>query len=286
MRASPLLVAISIGFSSSVAFADDLAPTKDAYPLAYTSRPLTLPKGMLAPEVSANLAHVDNVFLVGAVNVVGLTAGATYGVIDNLNVYATPLTMSIVTSTRTDPTVYYGTLRLGAVYRFLHTEVADIGAQIEVGGGATFNTLFATAKLPVLLRLGHIVRIDTGLAFTGLFPTDGRPVDAALSSAADAPLGYGARAGIPVTVSVQATDHFYLGVDTGFGIGSFRGRDVSHAAYMPLGAFVGGTLGGTTPIVDITGSFSWPLFLLGGATELPISAFWVASLNARFYLQL
>jgi hypothetical protein len=55
---------------------------------------------------------------------------------------------------------------------------------------------------------------------------------------------------------------------------------------MPLGAFVGGTIGGTTPVVDITGSFGWPLFLLGGAADLPISQFWVAGINARTYFQL
>lgn len=36
-------------------------------------------------------------------------------------------------------------------------------------------------------------------------------------------------------------DHVYFGIDTG--IASFRTNDLSRAAFMPLGAFVGGTIG-------------------------------------------
>lgn len=158
----PLSVAL---LAPSLAHADEpVTPeplTKSTYPMAYVDRPLTLPARMIEPEFSVSLLHLDGFGFLGAANVVGLNLGASYGVIDNLTVYAMPLTMSIVTGTRTDSSVYYRTLRIGAIYRFLHTDAVDIGAQLEVGGAAKFNTLFATAKIPVLVRLNHIVRLDT-----------------------------------------------------------------------------------------------------------------------------
>lgn len=276
-------IIVALLLASSTGLADDL-------PVPYTSRPLTLPARMISPAFSASLLHVEGFGNFGADNRVGLNLGASYGITDNLTVHATPLTMSIVTSTRANEAdaVYYGTLRVGGIFRFLHTEDVDIGVQLELGGAGKFLAFFATAGIPVLFRVGHVVRIDTGLMFTMSFPTtsSGR-LDGALAGVSSDISGTTTQAGVPISLAIQPIDPIFFGLRTGFGIGSFRGN-VANTVFVPLGAFFGGTIAssGNRPIVDVTGSFSFPVFLLGNVAELPVTQAWVVGLDARFYFQL
>lgn len=279
-RSSLGAVVVALSLASSTAFADDL-------PMPYTSRPLTLPARMISPDFSGSILHIDGFLDPGARNVGSLNLGASYGIVDDVTVYATPLTMSVDTSTRTDPTPYYGTLRLGGIFRFLHTTDVDVGVRLEVGGSGKFLSLFATAEIPVLFRLGHVVRIDTGVAFTMVLPTNGKGIDGALAGVLDYFAVAAARAGVPIAVAIQPIDSIFFGLRSGFGIGSFRGN-VANTVFVPLGAFFGGTIASAAsrPIADITASFDFPLFLLGNAADLPVSQLWVAGVDARFYFQL
>lgn len=277
-RTSLGLTLVALSLASSSALADDL-------PLPYTSRPLTLPARMISPEFSSSLVHLQDFLVEGGSNALGLNLGASYGIVDELTVYAHPLTMSIDTSTRADPVVRYGGLRLGGVVRFLHTDTVDVGAQLELGVVGDFRTLYVTSAIPVLFRLGHVVRVDTGVAFTLVFPTtSGGQVVGALATVGPGPL---ASAGVPIVLSLQAGDWVFVGVSTGFGIASLSERRISDWTFSPLGIFVGGTI--TTnkqPLADLTASFSFPFFLLGGAGDLPVTQAWMAGVKARFYFQL
>lgn len=274
-------IVFALGFVTRAAVADDL-------PVPYASRPLTLPARMISPQLSGSLLHEEGLGLLGGTNIVGLNLGASYGVIDDLTVYATPLTMSVVTSTRTDPIPYYGTLRVGGIYRFVHTEDVDVGVQLELGGAGKFFFFHATAAVPVLFRIGHVVRIDTGVAFTMLFPTTrSRRVDGALASAGEGFDYPTSVAGFPIGVAIQPIDPIFFGVRTGLGIASLRGN-VANTIYVPLGVFFGGTICSNTnhPIADITARFDFPFFLYGGAYDLPVTQAWTTGLDARLYFQL
>jgi hypothetical protein len=206
-------IALAICSTTGSAWADDEA-TK--LPVRYVDRPLTLPKLVLSPALGSSLGHGDEL----AVNTVGLDLGAAIGLTDDLSVDVTPLTMRIV---RTDfggapqTEVAYGTLRLGATYRFFHAAPVDLGARVEAGLTDSIETddfLFhLTGQVPVRLRLGHVVRIDTGVAITGLFTTSGGDPDAAMATWAGLPFGIGP--GIPVLVAFQIVDPLFVGLDTG-----------------------------------------------------------------------
>ncbi len=301
MKWLPLALAFSSSlFLSSVALADATDPPAggaepSVYPSAIVQRPLTLPKLMLAPELSVSLTHLEVTNFIGpnyAVNAVGMNLGASFGVTDDVTVYLVPLTMVISGTTLPTSTtkVYYGTFRAGAVFRFFHSDVVELGAQAEFGADGAYEGIFLTARLPVLFHLGKFVRLDTGVAFTGVFPTTGsRPVDAGLASLRSGVGGFAATsgAGIPLTLTIQPEEHVFFGLDTGFGIGSFRGK-VSDSTFMPLGGFVGTTIVGAKhdALADIVASFSFPAFLLGNYPNPPATELWQIGLGGRVYLPL
>lgn len=291
MKVAAAAVALCASASiASPALADDAQP--DTYPTAYAERPLTLPRMMLSPELSLGLTHFEITTALGsaAANAVGLNLGAGLGITNDLTVYLVPLTMLIATYTTAAPTkVYYGTFRAGAMYRFVHTDKVDFGGQFEFAASGAAEAVYTTFKLPLLLRIAPVLRIDTGLAFTVAYPTSGASVDAGFATVSNggaAIVGLGSSAGIPVAVTIQPEEHVFFGLDTGFGVGSFRGT-VSNSTFMPLGAFVGGTIPGSKgPLVDIVGNFGFPFFLLGADASPPTTQLWQVGLGVRAYLPL
>ena len=264
----------------------------EKFPVPFVERPLTLPKMMLAPQFQIGLTHAE----LGnfAFNGVGLNVGAAFGVIDDLTVDIVPLTLLIGRTDAggfSDTKAYYGTFRLGATYRFFHADVVDIGGRVEFGATGFDDTIHLTAMIPVLLRFGKIVRIDTGLAISGLFPTKGGDANGALGTVGSVvPTVPGAGPGIPIDVTFQIVDPFFVGFDTGFGIASFNDTalgGLDKSCFMPLGLHAGATIPGDKgPIADITGSFSFPLFLLGADRNPPTSEVWQLGIDARAYFQL
>jgi hypothetical protein len=255
---------------------------KSELPVPYVERPLTLPEMTLAPHVAAGFTRFDAGF--GALNLINLDAGASFGILDDLTVYAQPLSM-LIGAGDGGSRVWYGTFRLGAIYRFLSTDVVDIGGQFEFGATGVSDTIHLTGKLPVLLRLADVVRIDTGLAISGYFPIDGDAGGGIVAvGSGGQPLGP-TGAGIPVSASFQLADPFFLGLDTGFGIASFEFPD--DTLFMPLGAHVGGTIAsGDRPLVDLVGRFNFPTFLLSSDPEPPATEVWQVGLDARAYIDL
>lgn len=261
----------------------------DGLPVPYVERPLTLPEMMLAPEFGASLSHLEFAFFGGsiAVNAINLGAGASFGIIDDLTAYVVPLVMTIGTSPGSDPQVYYGTFRLGAIYRFFKSEVADIGAQAEFGATGVNDVIHLTARLPILLRLADVVRIDTGLAISGFFPVNGGDPAGGIASMSNhfpSPIGL-AGAGVPVDVAFQVAEPVFLGLNTGIGLADFETAEDTF--FSPLGLFVGGTVPAADgPLMDLRGSFSFPYFLVSGDPEPPFTNLWQVGLDARAYIDL
>lgn len=269
------------------------AAAASTLPLRYVERPLTLPQGTLSPQLGLGDAHFELSLFTStlAVNAIATDLGAAYGVTDDLTVDLTPLTMLFV---RTDAKstnqtkVYYGTFRLGGTYRFLHTDGADVGARFEFGATGASDTIHMTAGVPVVLRLASAVRVDTGFAFTAILPTKGGQADAAIASVGatlPVPTAVSGDAGIPVQATVQIVDAFYAGLDTGFGVASFR-NDVGRSCFMPLGFRAGYTIGGDHPVADVAAGFHFPFFLLGADSSPPLTEYWHVGIGARAYLPL
>jgi hypothetical protein len=254
----------------------------------YVERPLTLPEMTLAPEFGASVTHLEFSAFGGsfAANLINLNAGASFGIIDDLTAYVVPLVMTIGTASGADPDIAYGTFRLGAIYRFLKTEVADIGAQLEFGATGSIDLIHLTGKLPILLRLGDVVRIDTGVALSGFFPVNGGNAAGGLAGISSSPSQAGiATAGLPVDVAFQVAEPVFLGINTGLGIADFE--KAGDSLFSPLGAFVGGTVASEDKaLLDIKGTFSFPYFLIGEDPEPPLTNIWAVGLDARAYIDL
>jgi hypothetical protein len=94
-----------------------------------------------------------------------------------------------------------------------------------------------------------------------------------------------AEAGIPLDVTFQLAEPVFVGLTTGYGVLTFR--DAEASSFMPLGAFVGGTVPGEEgALADIGASFGFPVFLLGAGDENPITELWTAGLTVRGFLYL
>jgi len=304
--ASPIVDVAQVSAGGRVDVGGGPAPvTSDGdseFPRAYVDRPLTLRKFMLSPEFSLPITHLSLGGL-GDINAVGLNLGAAFGIINDLTVDVTPLTLLIVSGSgavgNSTTKVYYGTFRLGATYRFigkdaaaLKSDVVEMGARVEFGATGANDTIHLGWGLPIIIHAGHIFRLDTGIFFTALFPTNGAttgttdPDIAMASVGSTAPsLALGFPPGIPIDITL-GNDFIFGGVDTGFGIGSFRGS-VDKNAFMPLGFHFGGTIpSNNKPLLDLVGNFGFPLFLLGSNNKLPTTQVWQVGLDARAYFQL
>ena len=285
------LVGASLFVTATAALADPARAGDVAMPLRYVERPLTLPKDTLAPQLSIGELHFQQSFgrTSIAANAIGLDLGVAYGLTDDLTLDLTPLTMLIVrtdSGSFNDTTTYYGTFRLGGTYRFFHSEMADVGGRFEFGATGASHALHLSGGVPVQLRFGQLVRVDTGAFLTAFFPTKGGSVDAAVAYpglSLPLPGTVGGLAGVPVNASVQVVDAVYAGVDTGFGIASFRGQ-VDRNCFMPLGFHAGYTLGGAAPVADVALGFSFPFFLLGADSGPPMTRYWQVGLGVRAYL--
>jgi hypothetical protein len=269
-----------------------------ALPVRFVDRPLTLPKGVLAPELDLVFSHLElDIFgATAALNAFGPSLGGSYGITRDLQVELVPFTLLAATASgggASQTTVYYGTFRLGATYRFLDTPVAEIGAHLELDAVGANNAIYLSGGLPIVLHAGHVVRVGTGVTFSGIFPTKASGLggstdpDLAMASVASpVPLVPGTGPGIPLDLTVQIIDELFVGADTGFGIASFRGS-VDKSCFMPLGFHAGGTVvTDHKPRADIVGSFGFPLFLLGADASLPLTQLWQIGVTTKVYIPL
>jgi hypothetical protein len=268
----------------------------DKLPVRFVDRPLTLPQRVLAPEFGFALTHFEFDLLGGriALNGVGLNLGVSYGIVDDFTVDITPFTLLVDTAsggTASQTTVYYGTFRLGGTYRFAKSAYAEIGGRLEFGATGANDTIHLSWGLPVVFRAPRILRIDTGVMFTALLPVGHNTGliqpqnDIALAAIGPTvPLVPQVSPGIPFDLTVQIVDQFFAGFDTGFGIVSFRGP-VDQSCFAPLGFHAGGTAVVGRSLLDIVGSFSFPLFLLG-AEKPPFTNIWQVGLNVKAHIPL
>lgn len=235
-------------------------PPPLTYPHAYVDRPLVLAEGMLSPWVGLALHHASG--LGGGDRFAGTAdVSVDYGITDFLEVGLDVAPIALA------PSAEYYDPSLRATVRFFSGEL-EMGLRVE--GQLPFRTgssfLLRTA-IPILGHLGGIGRIDLTPQFAFHFRD---PIATAFS--------------VPLAVSFNVGDYFFLGAHSGFG---FSLDLVDETAFAPLGAFLGGTIPGELgPIGDIRASFTFPAFYSAAHGQDPLTDLWLVSLDARFYIYL
>lgn len=307
MHATPRAASLFAALALSVFPASEaLAQRKGDLPVRWVDRPLTLPKKILSPEFHVGLTHYELQNVAGfAINAVPIDLGVSYGVTDDVTIYVQPTTLLIG---RTDTTVlgfsthntevYYGTFRLGGDFRFFHNELVEVGGKAEFGAVGSLDLLHLTGGVPLVLHAGHVVRFETGFYVSGYFPVKrgyglfntGNDPDGGLATVGSAVprTSLVPAPGIPLKLSVQVADPFFLGLDTGFGFASFTAPgSADNPTFAPLGFHVGGTIESKKkPLVDIVGNFQFPTFLLGADDEPPVTQLWELGLTVDLFVGL
>ncbi len=188
-------------------------------PLVLARRPLTVPAGA---------ARIDGTFFVASAerdggldrqSYVSLLGVIGFGVTDDLEIGLVALPVQIAPEGRFNDPGAYGLYRL--VEGTFEAGI-QLAAHVPVRDESAFST---TASLRLLLRASDAVRLDGGVVFSALYHD---PVQTALS--------------LPVSVTFQASDTFFLGVSSGLDAVFLPGQP--NNAYIPAGVFLGGTLRG------------------------------------------
>lgn len=235
------------------------------YPVAYAHRPLTLHAGMLALDGEFAVLHL-NASPGAVVSVSGSTAtllrlGASFGVTDDIEIGATVLPLQL------SPDFKYGNPLLYALFRFTRGNV-EIGAQamvsIPVESGSKTGLVL---RIPVLLRAGSAVRIDTGAGVRLGFSD---PLQKSLE--------------IPFQLSLDLTNQFYVYLTSGWIVPDFEPK----RSFLPLAIGAAYTIAGNRgAVADFGPAFAFPFFLYPDSPgDKVITQLWILTFNARIFLHL
>ncbi|APR82913.1 Hypothetical protein A7982_08262 [Minicystis rosea] len=289
MRLSTLLSSFTLGaviaLSASTAEAQRRGrPQHDDdgadYPMPYAQRPLTLPRMVVAPE----LDFMATRYALGTYSTVptGINIGASFGITRDLEVGALFLPVQFA------PRVAYGlaagaqgNLQFFGTYRFVRHRDIEVGVRIrtsiitEPGAGAIIE-----GSIPLLFHFGRGVRLDAEL---------GVPITVAASNLAtpNAPTQTYVGINLPLALSFNVIAPLYLGVKTGIVIDDLT-RPKEFAS-IPLGIYMGYSIGRDKPILDLVPFFTWSRFLTPGGglgNERVNAGLFTTGITARGYIYL
>ncbi|MFW5920815.1 MAG: hypothetical protein ACOCUS_03155 [Polyangiales bacterium] len=271
------------------------APAGEAMPNNFAQRGLTLPAGSLRIEANIDIWDFDagtDDDDIGA----GLGTGATIGIIENLEAGLTLLPIVFT------PDGGFGDMRLHGTYRFLQTDMFEMGGKIEMllptdstdNPGHDYSISFG---LPVLLRFGDL-RIDTGFEFAITLRNPPGPNNSDTTFGLTAPAGgintppwkrhqvaTRSVAGIPAVVNYTIMDSITVGGRLGFGARDFE--DFGDTIFMPFGFHGMYTIGGDAgPLADVGTRFRFPYFLASenGFGDVANADIWELTIFGEIYL--
>jgi hypothetical protein len=256
--------------SSRIAAAAEPEP---AYPLSQASRPLTLPRLMLAPELDLDISRRQ--YAKNAADLVGgFNLGVSFGITRDFEIG------TLVLPLRFGDGVTYGSERLEtanvrfhAMYRMFESKAAEIGVRLQAHVITTTHPgAQITASLPLRFHLGTLARLDLA---PGAVVTARACVDHDDCGNSFKPLSYsivlqtGMAVGlsVPLEIALSPIAPLCFGVRSGFELRSFYTFHLYGA--VPVGLFAGYTVGRGTPLVDIETFVYFPDALL-----LPGLAYW------------
>lgn len=255
---------------SASASSDDGDEGGSRLPVPYAQRPLTLTKMTLAPQLNFHVLNFD--FGFGTATGIGIDLGAKFGVTDDIEVEATPLSLRFGDYTGT-----YGIGRIGGTYRFLKGDF-EMGAHANVNFGDGFWAI--GAGVPMRLHAGDKVRLDTGVHM--FFGDPGTDFVVGIAKAANT--GAVPDPGIPLKVAFNIIDQFWAGAGTGLGVASFE--VFGDSIFVPLELDLGATIpysDGKGPMVDIGASFGFPTFINSFGGDAINADVWQLGINATGY---
>jgi len=260
---------------------------QDKLKTPFVERSLVLPEMWVRGQLDASFTHIESGSF--ASNGGWIDIGGAFGILDDLEVEAALISMateevslSPIGSYITDG-ADWGMSRLGVTFRFLATDVVEMGARFRflIDNAATIGF---NGGLPIMLHAGGVFRLDTGLGFIGRVPTNtGNPsfglVDVNTNPSAP-------EAGIPLRMAFQAIDELWFGLNTGFGVGDVADEET---IFLPLGATVGGTIPIDPVVLDVSGSFNFPTLFMPAAgfdDAKILSELWQVGLSAKAHFGL
>lgn len=247
------------------------ARAQQRYPVPYVDRPLTLPS--LGLEIDATFDATQIVEDPDAIQRtlqtnLAFAGGFAFGITEDLELRGSIGTLQLM------PELQYLEPRVGVTFRFVGAEQFNMGIRAET----TALTLPGEAgvrleaSLPMLVRLGDSARLD-------LAP--GAPVTIQEQKA----VSFGLT--VPLAFSFQIVDMIHAGARTSAVVTDFS--DPGANLVIPLGFFVGVSLGSERPIVELDPYFTWNEFSRPGSKfdndKVNIEKF-SAGLTARLYLYL
>ena len=144
-------------------------------------------------------------------------------------------------------------------------------------------------EMPIAFRPHNMFRIETGLTLEAFAPTDGKELGYA-GFVTRTPSPTIAGPGVPLRGLMNLSEQFFLGVETGFGVLELRSHmtpeEVTDGVFLPLGSRVGVTIPiDGRPLVDLTGQFAFPYFLIGAETH-PVTELWQLGLSVETFFGL
>jgi hypothetical protein len=282
--AASLMVAASLQ-AGGVARADEGDGSDGSQPLAYSARPLTLPKLTLAPEADGLLDQLSTqtASIVDPLNPKSQSLhftgalGASFGVFESIEVGAVVLPLQVL------PTVVYGDPSAHVTFRFLKG-----GFELAGYFNATFithNAMDPEVLLPVYNESAGVV-LEPGLLAR---VHGGRHFKLDIGALLPIQLGYKVNdlgLSIPVELAVNPIDWFHLGASTGFGIVDLQHDPSLSGAYVPLGLLAGLAFGHDRPAVDVDAVFRWPRFLNPGNNAQLDTVDFQVGLSVKVYVYL
>jgi hypothetical protein len=268
VRAEILVLTIAAVIAPSLAHAQDPEPPSERtlLPMRLAERPLTLPALYLRAELDFLLrTRPSFVDMTGGTiepdPFVSIALGAGFGITDDVEVGASILPISFSPITRFGrPPEITGLPWIYGRFRFL-TAPFELGAEARIylpvpqpdGPEGNIDADFA-ADLAMLARfhLSEMVRLDAQIFFRLAIP----------NSMSDTGFGIG----IPIDVTVSPLEFLFAGAGIAPLIDRFE------AFVLPVSLFVGGTIPvDGKPLVDITGRFGLPLFVLVRESETTVN---------------
>lgn len=231
--------------------------------MAYASRPLTLPDGMARIDALFTVTSVDPAGPLDRQSFVSFLGAMGFAIDDDieLGVIALPVMLA--------PEGHYGPPGVYGLFRFARTDVVEAGVLVDgrvplAIPSSDEDAFVGTIGVPVLLRLSAALRLDTGLTLYTSF-TD----------------PFGSRLSFPLTLTVQTSEAFFVGVTSGLDVYHFHdgfGDTDRGNAFIPAGLFLGGTLRSSRgPAGDLR--LGWLLPSVTDGTE-----HWVFGFGGSFYI--
>lgn len=281
MRCSRWLVGLLAGV---ILGASSPALAADGYPLPYGARPLTLPRGWVAPWLTLEAGRTS---LGGsqpdrrAPPAGGIQLGVAAGVADDFEIGALLVPIQLVGASWNKPgSGSYGSSQdetanpaLFATYRFLATRSVELGVRLQVyavmpsGAGVRI-----TPSLPARFHFGRVGRLDLAVAVPitarGM-PNYSSLIDSLYPSPVD-----GTELGlfIPISMAFDVLPSLRLGLRQAFQLGNLLRSRPETTISAPLGFFVGYAFG-KNPLVDLEAYVSSPFLAYGEYLLVPTPDF-------------